>query len=73
MTGKRAVIELGPHPNMSVEGCLALALRTHADLSDVIVVGYDAEDGSVVMRSSRIHRANAAFLLHAALDKARGL
>ena len=72
MAGKAAVVELGPHPNMTVEQCLAYALRNHADLSDVIVVGYDAEDGGVVLRSSHIDRANAAFLLHAALDKARG-
>lgn len=66
------IFQLSPHERMTVEQCLEFAARNHSDLQDVIVVGYD-EDGDVCIRSSHMTRAEATFLLMAALDHARGL
>jgi hypothetical protein len=65
------LVQLNPHTNMSAEECLAYCARNASDYSDVIVVGYDAEDGSVVLRSSHITRAEAAFMLMEAIDRVR--
>jgi hypothetical protein len=66
------IFQLNPHERMSVQECLEYSARNHADLQDVIVVGYD-EDGRICIRSSHMTRAEAAFMLLAALDHARGL
>lgn len=41
---------------------LALKSALDLDLSDVLVIGYDA-DGALAIRSSRMSRADALFLL----------
>lgn len=69
---KGEVIELGPHTNMTPEECLAYCAREHAEYDDVIVIGVDHE-GAVFMRSSRVSREWATFLLLEAVDKARGV
>jgi len=50
---------------------MALADAQNFELSDVVVVGY--EHGELVVRSSHMSRAEAAFLLMQALDHARGV
>lgn len=65
------IIALGPHERMTAEECLEFCARTKSEFQDVIVVGYDAE-GKVMIRSSHMSRADAAFMLLAALDHARG-
>jgi len=50
---------------------MALADACNFDLSDVMVIGY--EDGSLVVRSSHMSRAEAVFLLLQAVDHARGI
>ncbi|MES3011979.1 MAG: hypothetical protein V4738_14415 [Pseudomonadota bacterium] len=54
------VIALPASTNFNVEQALASAMAL--DLSDVLVVGYD-EAGCLVVRSSRMTCAEAAFLL----------
>jgi len=66
------VVELNPHKNMTVKDCLSYAARNADDYTDVIVVGYD-EAGEIMLRSSHLSRAEATFMLLAALDHARGL
>ena len=65
------LVQLRPHERMSADECLALCARESADYKDVIVIGYDS-DGELMIRSSNISCAEAAFMLMAALDKARG-
>jgi plasmid maintenance system antidote protein VapI len=50
---------------------MALADAGNFDLSDVLVVGYQDED--LVVRSSHMTRAEAVFMLLAAIDHARGI
>lgn len=66
------VIQLNPHENMTVEQCASYVHRNHTEYQDLIAVGYD-EEGKVLIRSSHMSRAEATFLLLAALDHARGL
>ena len=70
--GDGEVIELGPHTNMTAAECLQYSARESQHYQDVIVVGLDA-DGAVFLRSSRLTREFAVFVLLEALDKARGL
>lgn len=64
------VLQLNPHVNMSVEDCLQFCARNSSDYEDVLVVGYDA-DGDLIIRSSHMTRAEAAFMLMKALDHAK--
>lgn len=64
------IVSLDAHENMTPRECLEREARMHEHYSDVIVVGYD-NDGDVSVRSSKISRADAAFLLMAALDYVR--
>jgi plasmid maintenance system antidote protein VapI len=48
---------------------MALADAANFDLSDVLVVGY--QSGELVVRSSEMTRAQAVFMLLAAVDHAR--
>ena len=66
------IVELGPHDRMTVGECLDLCARDKAEFRDVMVLGYDAE-GRIMIRSSHMSRAEAAFMLLAALDHARGV
>ncbi|MEC9268496.1 MAG: hypothetical protein VX464_20725 [Pseudomonadota bacterium] len=66
------IYQMVPHDNLSVSEVLEFASRTSEDLTDVIVVGYDSEDGRVVIRSSRMTRAEALFLLEHAKLHAMG-
>lgn len=50
---------------------LALKSALDLDLSDVLVIGYDA-DGVLAIRSSRMSRADALFLLAKAKEWAMG-
>lgn len=65
------LVQLPAHENMTVQECLEMSAREHADLDDVIVAGYN-KDGELVIRSSHMSRKDAAWLLMAALDHARG-
>lgn len=66
------VISLGPHDRMTADECLSMANLEAGKFSDVIVVGYDT-DGAVKIMSSSLSRAEAVFLLLAAIDHARGI
>ena len=50
---------------------MALDDAKNYDLSDVMVIGY--QDGELVVRSSEMSRAEAVFMLLAAIDHARGI
>ena len=67
-----AVFALPPHDRMTVEECLAHCHLTHADFREVLVVGV-SNDGRLMIRSSGMSRADAAFLLLHALDHAKGV
>jgi plasmid maintenance system antidote protein VapI len=51
---------------------MTLADAKNFELDDVMVVGYDM-DGDLIVRSSHMTRANAVYMLLAAIDHARGL
>jgi hypothetical protein len=68
MTAK--LVQLDPHTKMTVQEVLELQARNHAELTDVILVGYDT-DGELFVRSSRIDRAQALWILMAAIDQIR--
>lgn len=57
------IIELGAHTRMSAEDALAHCHRQHHEYSDVIVIGYDAQDGSLLIRSSSMLRKDALWML----------
>lgn len=63
------VVDLGPHCRMTVDETLDLCKRDN--MTDVIVVGYDADD-EVVIRSSKMSRADAVYLLEQAKLHALG-
>ncbi|NKX16213.1 hypothetical protein [Brucella pseudogrignonensis] len=65
------IISLGAHERMTVKECLDYCARDHDGYQDVIVVGVDHE-GNTILRSSRLTRAEASFILMDALDRARG-
>jgi hypothetical protein len=65
------VLLLRPHANMSVEECLAYCRTEQEDYKDVMVVAYDV-DGALIVRSSRMDRKDALWMLTAAVDHARG-
>lgn len=60
----RKVIELPASAHFSPEQAMASAAKM--DLSDVLIVGY--ENGTLVVRSSHMTRAEALFLLEKAKD-----
>lgn len=62
--------QLNPHTNMTTDECLAYCHRSSDQYQDVIVIGYD-KDGDVIVRSSHMSRAEAVFMLLAAIDHAR--
>lgn len=64
------VYQLDPHDNMTPEECLSLCARELTDLTDVIVIGFDA-DGDLVVRASAMARKDAVWALLMALDHAR--
>lgn len=66
------VIQLSPHENMTVEQCAGYVHRNADEFQDLIAVGYD-QDGRLLIRSSHMSRAEAVFLLMAAVDWARGV
>lgn len=67
------VIELGARPNMTVDECLSLVHRQRHDYEDVMVVAIHKDDQRLVLRSSSMTRAFAAFLLqHALADALHG-
>lgn len=55
----------GAHTNMTVQECLEYCSRRHADYSDVLVIGYDA-DGCLMVRSSAMSRRDANWMIDAA-------
>jgi hypothetical protein len=59
------VIALPASTNFTAEQALQSALGLEVSLSDVLVVGYDA-DGALYVRSSRMTCAEAVFLLEKA-------
>lgn len=65
------ILQLNPHDNMTVSECLHYCLRNADDLTDCIVIGYDA-DGELVVRSSHMSRKDALWAIMAAADHARG-
>ena len=65
------VVMLNPHERMTPQEALEYCARDHEEYQDVIVVGYDRE-GEIMIRSSAMSRAEASFMLLAALDHARG-
>lgn len=62
----------GAHDNMTVQECLELCARKHADLQDVIVIGYD-HSGELVVRSSNMSRRDANWMIDAAKMHAWGM
>lgn len=64
------VIALPASISYTPEQALQAALQFD-NLQDVLVVGYDAE-GHLLVRSSRMNRADAVFLLEKAKDWAMG-
>lgn len=54
------VIELPASTNYSAEQALQSALQ--ADLTDVMIIGYD-QDGDLFVRSSRMTRAEGLFMV----------
>lgn len=65
------IFMLNPHERMTVQEALEYAAREHAEFEDVMVIAYD-KDGELMVRSSAMSRAEAVFMLLAALDHARG-
>ena len=61
------VISLPASTNYSAEQALQSALDFDPPLSDALIVGYDA-DGVLFVRSSRMSRAEAVFLLEQAKE-----
>jgi hypothetical protein len=59
------VIELPASTNYTAEQALNSALK--ADLTDVMVIGYD-EDGDLFVRSSRMTRAEGLFMVEKAKE-----
>jgi hypothetical protein len=59
------VIELPASTNYTAEQALNSALK--ADLTDVMVIGYD-EDGNLFVRSSRMTRAEGLFMVEKARE-----
>ena len=58
------VIALPPSVNFNPEQALHSALSFGESLTDVLVIGY--EDGCLIVRSSKMTRAEALFLLEKA-------
>lgn len=65
------LFQLNPHENMTPSECLEFCARNADEYQDVIVVGID-QDGHVMLRSSRVSREFATFVLLEAVDQARG-
>lgn len=59
------VIELPASTNYNAEQALQSALK--ADLTDVLIIGYD-QDGDLFIRSSRMTRAEGLFMVKKAED-----
>ena len=66
------LVMLNPHERMTVEECLSHCALDHANFQDVMVIGFD-QDGELIVRSSAMSRKDAAWMLLAALDHARGI
>ena len=66
-----ALVELGPHNNMTVEQCLEYCRREQGKYEDVLVLAYD-EDEKLVIRSSHMLRKDVLWMLMEAVDDARG-
>lgn len=66
------LVMLNPHDRMTPEECLSHCAMDHSNFQDVMVIGYD-RDGELVVRSSAMSRKDAAWMLLAALDHARGI
>lgn len=64
------IVQLDPHPHMTVREVLEMQTRNADELTDVILVGYDT-DGVLFIRSSHISREQALWLLMAAVDEIR--
>lgn len=65
------LIELPPHENMTPEECLTRAARRADTFTDVIVIGYDANE-EFCMTSSHMARKDVLWLMMLAIDYARG-
>lgn len=65
-------IQLAPHSSMTVEQAIGYLYRNQGEFRDVIAIGYNS-DGEIVIRSSEMSRAEAAFMILSALDWARGI
>lgn len=59
--------KLPPSNNMNVEQALNYALTD--DLQDALIIGYN-QDGDLVILSSHMTKAEAAYMLMQALDRA---
>lgn len=55
-----AIIELGPHENMSPEQALGVAAREKWE--KVLIVGYHSENDCLMVRSSHMSRETALWL-----------
>lgn len=55
------VVELGPRTNMTTEEALAIASRE--EWSEVLICGYHKDSGELVVRSSKMNRADALWLV----------
>lgn len=66
-----SITMLPPNTNWTVEQCLAYCLTEQSKYADVIVLGVDNETGNTILRSSRISRAEAVFILMDGIDNAR--
>lgn len=56
------IYQLGGHERMTPEEALSLALREAGDFEDVLIVAVERDTKNLVIRSSAMTRAGAAFL-----------
>jgi hypothetical protein len=62
---------LNPHNRMTAAEALQHCTMDAGNFQDVMIIGIDA-DGDLIVRSSKITREQAAWILLAALDYVRG-
>lgn len=62
---------LPPKTNWTVEQCLSYCLTEQDRYADVIVIAVSNETGNTILRSSRMSRAEAVFLLLDGVDISR--
>ena len=67
------IVQLSPHTRMTVTEAIQYVAQEHAGepYQDVMILAED-QDGTLIVRSSNMTRKAALWLLHEAIDHARG-